>query len=169
MSKKNLSNSVEDMLSSETILDESLEPLEEKQYGFKVFKRQGNGLLHSASVPNGSKLHKTYRENYKTNVTEEMFAAGFGLCCFLNLAEARQFDGNNDGEREVWKIEIGEVKEPASCRPSIRVLEELLPAEKMKKTNYHRILSIVKKGATRDEWPKGTKVTSFVIPIERIE
>jgi hypothetical protein len=143
------------------------EPVE-KIYCYKVFRRMDDGLLHSASVPTGSKLHKTYPEGKKTIVNSEMFNNGFGIMCFPDLIAIRNFEGMNKGTREIWKVEVGQIGELAARRPSISDLEELVPADKMAKSSYRVVLSKVVKGATKAEWPDNTVSCSWCIPIERV-
>jgi hypothetical protein len=116
------------------------EPVE-KTYCYKVFRRMEDGLLHSASVPVGSKLHKTYPEGKKTVVNSEMFNNGFGIICFPDYSSARNFEGTNKGITEIWKVEVGQVGDLAARRPSIYDLEELVPADKMAKSSYRVVLS----------------------------
>lgn len=143
------------------------EPVE-KTYCYKVFRRMADGLLHSASVPIGSKLHKTYLEGKKTVVSNEMFNNGFGIICFPDLDSANEFSGNNKGIREVWKVEVGQVGDLAARRPSIFNLEELVPADKMAKSSYKVVLNKVVKGATKAEWPENTVSCDYIIPIEKV-
>jgi len=142
---------------------------EGKIYAYKVFKRMNNGLLHSGSVPLSSKLHKVYQQGHKTEVTVEMFEAGFGICIFTDLANARSWNGMNVGTKEIWKVEVGQIREPASCRPSVKVLGEILPKDKLLKSNYRTILRKLKEAANKSSWPIGAKVADYVIPVERIE
>jgi hypothetical protein len=140
----------------------------EKIYCYKVFRRMDDGLLHSASVPVGSKLHKIYHENKKTVVNSEMFNNGYGIICFPDYSSARNFKGTNKGIKEIWKVEVGQVGDLAARRPSIYDLEELVPADKMAKSSYRVVLSRVVRGATKAEWPPNTISCDYVIPIEKV-
>jgi len=139
-------------------------------YAFKVVKRMGNGLLHSGSVPLGSKLHKTYQEHQKTSVSEEMYNAGYGICVFETFKQASNWNGNNDGTTEIWKVACGPLKTPAATRPSISELDSLLPKNdaKVKKMNYRKVLHLVQERQTRNSWPVGAMVTEWVVLVEKV-
>jgi hypothetical protein len=140
----------------------------EKLYAYKVFMRQNDNLLHSGSVPIESKLHRTYEEKKKTEASRDMFEAGFGICCFTELKDARNYNGTNYGKKEIWKVEIGDLREPAPKRPSIYNLDKIAEIRKDKKTSYRVILGRILKHLKRDEWPIGTKMADYVIPIEKV-
>ena len=142
------------------------QPEQEKLYAFKVMRRMENGDLHSASVPLQSRLHKVYHQGQKTEVSVDLFSQGYGICCFRTLEEARGFRGVNSGRREIWKVEVGQLIEPAEKRPSIEELDGILP--KGSKDNFRRVISKIKAHLNRDSWPSGTMMADFVIPVEKV-
>lgn len=141
---------------------------DQKTYMYKVMKRMDDDFLHSGSVPLDSKLHKIYKEGYKTSVSDEMFNEGFGICVFPSLEYARRWEGSNPGIREIWKVEVGVTKEANSCRLHVSDLVEMLPKDKLSKASYRKVLKIIKEKCDQASWPSKAIVTSYVIPIEKI-
>jgi hypothetical protein len=138
----------------------------EKKYAFKIFKRIGD-KLHSASVPQESKLHMVYVEGKPSKVSDVLFEAGFGVCCFMTPAEALAWRGAYY-EYELWKVEVGLLKAPAAARPSINSLANILPVER-KKDSYKKVLNVINKHPERSYWPTGCVMADYVVPVERVK
>lgn len=139
----------------------------EKKYLYKVVRVNGEGLLHSASVPQGSRLHKIYAEGKVTKAHPLLYRAGYGLACFETVEQALNFRRCSGGF-QLWKVEVDEFKAPADQRPSIEDLAKIAPQTRAR-DNYNKVLTNIKKNLVRDNWPSGCVVASSVILIERIK
>ncbi len=159
---------------------ETVETLEkEKVYAYKVFSKETveksfgrNKRIVEQLVSNSvrGKLKRVYNEGKKTEIPSELFENHYGICIFLNLEDAIEFHCYSRF-REIWKVEIGQVIEPAERRFHVGQLPKLFPNGK-NKDSYRKVLTVLKKKLMEcsivNSWPKGTKMTDWVIPVEKV-
>ena len=141
------------------IVDEVLTKAEEKKYLYKVVSEYDR-KLYSASVPLSSALCLEYKEGEVTEVDRELFDAGFGICCFDSVENARKWRRY----RQLWKVEVGETRIAASKRPSVSWLH-YIPKNGF---NVREILEKINANLARDKWPIGIVMASWVRLIEKV-
>ena len=146
---------------------------------YKAFKHDGNGELFSASITGVFGLR--YPVGQKTFAKPEMVKAGFGLMLFRNLEDAKRWSGGT-----VYKVRVGKVFDVPKKRLHRNVSHYLgRPGigEYAKYLFYKQdkggllpedfswdtvVASMLEKLDVEDSWPRGTVMTDWVIPVERV-
>jgi len=140
----------------------------EEKIVYKAFKKE-DGKLVSASITGVFRL--SYPIGKKTASPAELLKLGYGIMVFESKAQARswiQCSGEGCPSHAVLAVKAGEVFNPPAKRLHRNVLghyEGLFkPASK---PNWRGIASrLLKSLDVEDNWPKGSLMANYVIPIE---
>jgi len=140
----------------------------EERIVYKAFKKE-DGKLVSASMQGVFRL--SYPIGKKTASPAELLKLGYGIMVFETLEEAQSWigcKGENCPSHAVLAVKAGEVFNPPAKRLHRNVLghyEGLFkPASK---PNWRGIASrLLKSLDVEDNWPTGSLMANYVIPIE---
>lgn len=137
---------------------------------YKVFAKEqirGKETLVSPSITGRLKLH--YPIGRKTIANPEMINAGYGIMIFRDIEDARSWGGYH---KPIYRVRVGKVFNPPASRLHRDVLGYYRDGKGKSlfedtKTSWRVIVKRLKeKLDVVNNWPRGTVMTDWVIPVE---